>query len=133
MKAGHTPVRNEITRRTFLGGGARERRACGGRSCVRSATATCATSASGQGPDRVARHGPAELEYAEIEGCGDIANLRGEHRMTIPVEGGEPIVDVGKLLEVRRRGRHGSWMVVRDVFSSDLPLRRPNSAEGDQR
>lgn len=65
-----------------------------------------------------------ELEYVEIEGCGDVAYVRGKYRMTIPVEDGEPIVDVGKLLDIRRRSADGSWLVARDMFSSDLPLRQ---------
>ncbi len=65
-----------------------------------------------------------ELEYVEIEGCGDVAYVRGKYRMTIPVEGGEPIVDVGKLLDIRRRSADGSWLVARGMFSSDLPLRQ---------
>ena len=65
-----------------------------------------------------------ELEYVEIDGCGDVAYVRGKYRMTIPVEGGEPIVDVGKLLEIRRRSADGSWLVARDMFSSDLPLQQ---------
>ncbi len=64
-----------------------------------------------------------ELEYIEIEGCGDVAYIRGKYRLTIPVEGGEPIVDVGKLLDIRHRSADGSWLVARDMFSSDLPLR----------
>ncbi len=64
-----------------------------------------------------------EVEYVEIEGCGDVAYVRGKYRLTIPVDGGEPIVDVGKLLDIRRRSADGSWLVARDMFSSDLPLR----------
>ena len=56
----------------------------------------------------------------EVIGQGDTAYVRGTYTMTIPAEGAEPIMDTGKYFEVRQKQADGSWLLHRDMFSSDL-------------
>lgn len=51
---------------------------------------------------------------------GDRAIIHGRSCVLIPLEDGAIGVDVGKFLEVRRRQSDGRWLVVQDVFNSDL-------------
>jgi ketosteroid isomerase-like protein len=58
----------------------------------------------------------------EIDGRGDLAYLRGTYQMTFAATGGRPAVDDrGKFLEIRRRQTDGKWLIVADIFNSDVP------------
>lgn len=56
----------------------------------------------------------------EVLGQGDTAYVRGTYTMTIAAEDAEAIMDTGKYLEVRKKQPDGSWLLHRDMFSSDL-------------
>ena len=56
----------------------------------------------------------------DIDGCDDIAYVRGRYEMTLEPEGGEPINDRGAYLEIRRRQDDGSWLITVDMFNSDV-------------
>jgi len=62
------------------------------------------------------------LSSVETTGRGDLAYVRGTYKMTIALEGQDPIADSGKYLEIRGKQADGSWLIARDMFSSDLPL-----------
>lgn len=62
----------------------------------------------------------ARFHADEIDGAGDIAYVCGRYEITMEPEGGEPIEDRGKFIEVRRRGPDGEWRLARDIFNSDL-------------
>jgi uncharacterized protein (TIGR02246 family) len=62
------------------------------------------------------------LENVEVEGVGDMAYIRGIYSMTINMDGVEPMVDTGKYLEVRKKQADGSWLLHRDMFSSDIAM-----------
>ncbi len=53
----------------------------------------------------------------EINGRGDLAYIRG----TFQAEFASGQTDHGKFLEVRRREKAGRWLIVADIFNSDLP------------
>ncbi len=55
----------------------------------------------------------------EIEGSGDLAFVRGTYRFTIEPEGGEPVLETGKFVEIRRRQADGTWRLDRDIFNAD--------------
>ena len=62
------------------------------------------------------------LTPVEIDGRGDLAYVRGTYSMTIVGPNGRPVgEDHGKYLEVRRRQPDGKWLIVADIFNSDLP------------
>ncbi|HWN81774.1 MAG TPA: DUF4440 domain-containing protein [Candidatus Udaeobacter sp.] len=62
-----------------------------------------------------------KLTNVEVEGNGDIAYVRGTYQLTMSIEGQGPIEDSGKFLEIRRKQPDSSWLIYRDMFSSDLP------------
>ena len=62
------------------------------------------------------------LSNVETTGRGDLAYVRGTYKMTIAPEGRDKFDDSGKYLEIRRKQADGSWLIARDMFSSDLPL-----------
>lgn len=62
------------------------------------------------------------LENVEIDGCGDLAFVRGNYKMTLTPEGASPIIDSGKFIEIRRKQADGSWPLARDIFNSDIAL-----------
>ena len=53
----------------------------------------------------------------EINGRGDLAYIRGTFQAQF--ENGQS--DNGKFLEVRRREKDGRWLIVTDIFNSNLP------------
>jgi uncharacterized protein (TIGR02246 family) len=70
-----------------------------------------------------------KLENARIEGRDDLAYVLGTYTLTITPPGAPgPITDSGKFVEIRRRQADGRWLLVVDMFSSDLP-----AATGPQR
>ena len=66
------------------------------------------------------------LTPQEIDGSGDVAYVRGTWTLTIAAAGKTPAIeDHGKFLEVRRKQANGSWLMVADIFNSDVPLPTP--------
>jgi ketosteroid isomerase-like protein len=62
------------------------------------------------------------LTVVEIDGRGDLAYVRGTYALTIAASGKTPALpDHGKYVEVRRKQADGSWLIVLDIFNSDLP------------
>ena len=56
-----------------------------------------------------------------IEGRNDLAYVHGAYQMTLtPPGAAEPVGDTGKYLEIWKKQRDGRWMVILDVFNSDL-------------
>jgi len=63
------------------------------------------------------------LTPKEIDGRGDLAYVRGTWTLGIAAAGKTPATqDHGKFLEVRRKQADGSWLMVADIFNSDVPL-----------
>ena len=62
------------------------------------------------------------FENVEVEGQGDMAYVRGVFTMTITPEGGYPITDTGKYIEIRKKQADGSWLLHRDIFNSNVEL-----------
>jgi len=66
------------------------------------------------------------LTVKEVDGSGDVAYVRGAWTLAIPAAGKTPAIeDHGKFLEVRRKQANGSWLMVADIFNSDVPLPTP--------
>ena len=65
------------------------------------------------------------LHTVEVDGVGDLAYVQGRYSMTLTPPGGAAMPDSGKYLEIFRRQSDKSWKVVRDMFSSDIPLPAP--------
>jgi ketosteroid isomerase-like protein len=67
-----------------------------------------------------------KVETLEIEGRGDLAYVRGAYSMSMaPEEGGEPVADRGKYIEIHRRQPNGGWKISRDIYNSDMPISMP--------
>src|SRR5262245_5711522 len=63
-----------------------------------------------------------KLENTKIEGRDDLAYVLGTYTLTMTPPGAPgPVNDAGKFVEVRRRQADGRWLVLVDMFSSDLP------------
>lgn len=60
------------------------------------------------------------LGITEIDGCGDLAYVRG----TSPSEGApEPIQRSSKYIQIHRRQPDGTWLIAVDIFNTDQPPR----------
>lgn len=63
-----------------------------------------------------------KTERLEVYGRGDLAVVRGTFSMNILLPGSTSTVqDRGKYIEIWRKGVDDSWMLVRDIFNSELP------------
>jgi uncharacterized protein (TIGR02246 family) len=60
------------------------------------------------------------FEILEVDGGRDIAYVWGNYSMTIKPEGADPIHDKGKFLEIRKKQSDGSWLILRDMYNSDV-------------
>lgn len=67
-------------------------------------------------------HGISQLsfEVSYIRRSGDVAWDVGLYQMKVPKDGGQK-EDKGKYLTVWQRQKDGSWKIVADAWSSDLP------------
>lgn len=62
----------------------------------------------------------------KVEGRGDLAYVLGTYTMTIAPPGAPgPVNDSGKYVDVRRRQKDGRWLIVVDIFNSDMPAAPP--------
>jgi uncharacterized protein (TIGR02246 family) len=64
-----------------------------------------------------------QITGVDVAQSGDLGYTKGTltYTMTDP-RTGKPTNDRGKMLTVRRKESDGSWKIVQDTFSSDLPL-----------
>ncbi len=69
------------------------------------------------------QHGVTDLTYdvTYIRHSGDLAYDVGRYSMTVPQKDSSKRQDKGKYLTVWKRQADGSWKIVADTFSSDLP------------
>jgi ketosteroid isomerase-like protein len=58
----------------------------------------------------------------EVARSGDLAYVSGNYEFNEKDDGGKPITDKGKFLEVWKKQEDGNWKCVADMFSSDLPV-----------
>ena len=64
------------------------------------------------------------LTPIEIDGRGDLAYVRGTYAMTIVGPDGHEVgKDHGKFVEIRRRQPDGKWLIVIDMYNSDVPAK----------
>jgi uncharacterized protein (TIGR02246 family) len=68
-----------------------------------------------------------ELKFTnlKVEGREDLAYVHGTYAMTIAPPGASPQKDSGKYVEVRRRQPDGRWLIVVDIYNSDLQAAPP--------
>jgi ketosteroid isomerase-like protein len=63
---------------------------------------------------------------AEIDGCRDLAFLRGSYTFSVMPEGvPEPLEDTGKYIEIWRQQADGSWLIAAEIWNSDNPPPAP--------
>jgi uncharacterized protein (TIGR02246 family) len=63
------------------------------------------------------------LKSEDLIVSGDYGIETGAYRMTIQPKGGKPMEDVGKFISIWKKQSDGSWKMIRDMFSSDLPAK----------
>lgn len=60
------------------------------------------------------------LTIEEIDGRADVAYVRGSFSMRLNPDGApDPVDDLGKYIEIRKRQSDGSWLIAADIFNSD--------------
>lgn len=65
------------------------------------------------------------LTPIEIDGRGDLAYVRGTYSFKIVGSDGHQVgEDHGKYIEIRRKQPDGKWLIVADIFNSDVPAGR---------
>ncbi len=65
-------------------------------------------------------------QVQDVGGQGDVAYVRGTYSMTLAPQGSMPAMkDSGKWVEVLRKQPNGSWLVVADIFNSDMAAAPP--------
>ena len=75
-----------------------------------------------ESPDFSGGWKPTKVEVAR---SGDFAYVSGNYEFNEKDNGGKPITDKGKYLEVWKKQSDGNWKCVADMFSSDLPVAVP--------
>jgi uncharacterized protein (TIGR02246 family) len=62
-----------------------------------------------------------------MDGRGDLAYVVGTYTMTFMASSGAiSMKDIGKYVEIRRRQSDGRWLLIVDIFNSDLPAVPPS-------
>jgi len=68
-----------------------------------------------------------QITGVDVAQSGDLGYTQGTvTSTTTDLKTGKVVPDRGKWLTVRRKQADGSWKIVRDAWSSDLPLSNPN-------
>ena len=74
--------------------------------------------------------GDVEMESVRLEVMGEIAMDMGRCKMLVPTAVGKRREERGKYLMVLVRQPAGTWKILADCWSSDLPVAAPAAAEG---
>ena len=73
------------------------------------------------------------LKPDDIRLSGNLSIIHGRSCVFIPMskDGNKDAVgvDVGKYMEVRERSKNGEWLILKDIFNSDLPAGSPLASE----
>ena len=71
-----------------------------------------------------------KVTKAEVAKSGELGYVYGAYSLRIQdPNGGAPIEDTGKLLEVWKKQADGKWKCIVDTYNSDLPLPAPPPPE----
>jgi uncharacterized protein (TIGR02246 family) len=63
-----------------------------------------------------------KLSNVRVDGRGDLAYILGTYTVTVAPPGAPaPVKDSGKYVHVKRRQPDGKWLLVLDIWNSDLP------------
>jgi uncharacterized protein (TIGR02246 family) len=68
-----------------------------------------------------------KIKTVKIEVADSLAYEIGEYIMTIQPPNAPAIQDTGKYVEVFKLQPNGSWLIVADIFNSNLPLPPPEA------
>jgi len=62
-----------------------------------------------------------QVTKVDVSQSGDLAYVVGTYTLAMKDTQGKPAMDRGKVIEVFKKQTDGSWKVVADMYSSDLP------------
>jgi uncharacterized protein (TIGR02246 family) len=65
------------------------------------------------------------LKTDDVAVAADLAVETGAYEMTLQPQGAKEVKDKGKYITVWKRQADGSWKIIRDMVSSDLPASAP--------
>jgi ketosteroid isomerase-like protein len=64
------------------------------------------------------------LKSEDLIVSGDYGIETVSYRMTVQPKTGKAMEDIGKFMSVWKQQPDGSWKMIRDMFSSDLPAKK---------
>jgi ketosteroid isomerase-like protein len=70
-----------------------------------------------------------KVSKVEVARSGDLGYVTGTYELSETDEGGKPVTDKGKYLEVWKKQPDGSWKCIIDMFNSDLPSGVPSEGK----
>jgi uncharacterized protein (TIGR02246 family) len=70
-----------------------------------------------------------KLTISTVNASGDLAYEVGNYTATIQMPGMAPTADKGKFVTVWKRQADGKWMIVADIFNTDLPPAMPSTEQ----
>jgi uncharacterized protein (TIGR02246 family) len=70
-----------------------------------------------------------KLTINQVDASGDLAYHIGSYTLGIQMPGMPPMPDTGKHVTVWKRQADGKWLIIAEIFNTDLPLPAPPPAE----
>lgn len=67
-------------------------------------------------------------QIQDVRGEGDVGVAHGTYALSATLEDGSPMIDDGSWVNVFARQPDGSWLYLRNIWNSNLPLPEPDPA-----
>ena len=70
-----------------------------------------------------------KLTISNVDASGELAYHIGSYTLGIQIPGMPPMTDTGKHVTIWKRQADGKWLIVTEIFNTDLPLPAQSPAE----